>query len=480
MKVKVLLLLLLISLKSPGQDSTYTGERLFNADQIRSDFNILTTTVKNYHPACYLYITKDSLDKYIETVSASLNDSMTDNEFHLITRRFLALLHCGHTVAKPSDEWYTFYRANAKFLPFEVLIVDDRLYIKESLAKNVELPAGTEILAIDNIPSAVMINEMKSIQQRDALTESFVYNSIQKSFRTFHVFLYGAKPFYHVTYKNDEGEIATVEMEANAAKAKPQPVAIDTLKYTLTYETNWSELYIANDTSHTAYLDIRNFDSMKYRKYYKRVFQKLKKENISNLIIDMRDNGGGYFPNACYLLRHLMDENLPFIFYRPVVRHLKKQKEISMGLASRLTKTVFNLIPDRDKNKNIKRYEIQFKISKKKHYYGGLYLIVNGGSFSMSSAAAAYLKYKSKAVLVGEETGGGEEGSNAVLLHTLVLPNTKINVFIPYYHVIHKFNEGVSTTGVMPDVKVNYTLEERLRQKDKELEEIMRMIEKQK
>ncbi|MCL4857638.1 MAG: hypothetical protein KJZ55_10295, partial [Flavobacteriales bacterium] len=127
-----------------------------------------------------------------------------DNEFHIIVREFLMQLRCGHTVAKPSQEWYSYYKSNSKLLPFEVLIIDDRIFIKESFTKNANIYKGIEITSIDEIPVNIILDKMKSIQPRDGFSESFVNYKIQRSFRTYYLFLFGQKSSYTIAYKNED------------------------------------------------------------------------------------------------------------------------------------------------------------------------------------------------------------------------------------------------------------------------------------
>jgi C-terminal processing protease CtpA/Prc len=476
MKRIFLFILLLINIKVFAQQPVYNGEKKFSAAQIQSDFHILTTTIQEYHPSCYRYITPDSLQRYIDKVTSSLNDSLTDNEFHIIAREFLVQIHCGHTVAMPSEEWYSYQKLNPKAVPLDVIILNNRIFIKESFSNNPELPAGTEIISIDNNPAPVIIERMKSIHARDGITESFVNYSVQKIFRTYYLFLYGSKPSYQITYRNANNDTDSVVVEVIPIKQKPSEMAVDTTLYTLLEKSPWSGFYISKSKPDIAFLDIKNFGRGKYKKYYKKVFRDIRSKNIDHLIIDVRDNGGGYFPNGNRLLRYISDEKFVFAFDRPKHKPVK-QEYIKMQFFNRLTRFAFNMIPDKRHDKNIRSYTINYKPKKKDHYHGKVYVLTNGGSFSLSSHVASFLKHKTDAVLIGQETGGGEEGSNALISYKLTLPATKIRVFVPYYHLDHRIkSDVVGRGGVIPDIEINYTPEDILQKKDKELEQILIMI----
>ncbi|MBW6481758.1 MAG: hypothetical protein K0B10_01735 [Vicingaceae bacterium] len=172
---KILLFLILSSnLFAFGQKLVYQGDRKYSSNQIQHDFSILVSTIKEYHPSVYNYITTDSLENYITKTTAKLNDSLTESEFHIIVREFLMQIRCGHTVAKPSEEWYSYHKSNPKLLPFEIFLFNDSVFIKTSLTENTDLQQGIELISIDNIPIKTIIDQMKSIQPRDGFSESFV------------------------------------------------------------------------------------------------------------------------------------------------------------------------------------------------------------------------------------------------------------------------------------------------------------------
>ncbi|MCL4857639.1 MAG: hypothetical protein KJZ55_10300 [Flavobacteriales bacterium] len=268
-----------------------------------------------------------------------------------------------------------------------------------------------------------------------------------------------------------------VTVEAESKKQPPSDIQIDDTLFTILEKTTWSNLYVANNKSDLAFLDINTFGRKNYKKYYKKVFKEIRARNINYLVLDIRDNGGGYFLNGNYLLRYLSNKDFTFTFNRPKHKPIK-QKYAEMDFFSTLTKFAFSLLPDREKNKTIRNYELRYKPKKKNRYNEVLYVFTNGGSFSMSSFVAAYLKHQTDAILIGQETGGGEDGSNAILSHILTLPATKIRVHIPFYHLDHKMNNTLLGNGVMPNIQVKYNIEDILQKKDKEMEELLLLINK--
>ena len=93
----------------------------------------------------------------------------------------------------------------------------------------------------------------------------------------------------------------------------------------------------------------------------------------------------------------------------------------------------------------------------------------------MSCIAATYLKYKANATIIGEETGGNIAGSNAIVSGNIMLPNTKVRVFIPYYHIYHNINVTNNGYGLIPDIKTTYSPGDVLQGIDVDLNKVLEM-----
>jgi C-terminal processing protease CtpA/Prc len=125
----------------------------------------------------------------------------------------------------------------------------------------------------------------------------------------------------------------------------------------------------------------------------------------------------------------------------------------------------------------MRNYVIRCK-PKKNRYDGRLYVLMNGGSFSMSGYVTSFLQHHTDALMIGEETGGGDEGSNGMLFYMLTLPGSKIRVNVPYYHLTHQLPNVTSDRGVLPDIPVSYSVEDRLSGADLELKTALSEIRK--
>jgi len=134
------------------------------------------------------------------------------------------------------------------------------------------------------------------------------------------------------------------------------------------------------------------------------------------------------------------------------------------------------LIPDRNRKDPDRNYKINYKPYKKNHYDNKIYVFTNGGTFSMSSYTTTKLKLHTNCTIIGEETGGTEIGSNAIIWYQLTLPNTKVQVAIPRFFIDHVVIPAIEGRGVIPDIPIKYELSDLLEGKDLEMEKVIELI----
>ncbi|MBP6185102.1 MAG: hypothetical protein KA479_09190 [Saprospiraceae bacterium] len=458
-----------------AQTMDYSLYRRYSPVQLQQDFLILQQSLLTTHPDVHNFIKPDSLESLGQDYVASITDSLTEDEFHILVRKYLVAVGCGHTMAKPSEEWYAFQTLHQQPLPFDIHLYQDKFYVKNYYQKDTLLSVGTEITAIDHRPIQDILHAMKAIQERDGYAASFVTSHVEKLFRTYYLFLYGSKPTYIITYLTPSNKMETITVNGIKPENAKAKITTDLNDSTLVLKTTAASFYIKTDYPQLGYLDIDRFQNKGYKKFYKTVFERISSDHISHLVIDLRGNGGGYFPHGNYLLKYLVDEPVLFKFHRPKSKP-KKAPYLKMGFWNKTTKSLFKLMPDKDKSDPNRNYVIRYKPLKKHSYKCALYVLTDGGSFSMSSYVAAKLQHQTGAVLIGSETGGGEAGSNAILTYNLTLPETKIRVNLPYYVINHDVNPTQVGRGVMPDLPVAYSLQDKLNKRDLEMEKVYEFV----
>jgi C-terminal processing protease CtpA/Prc len=233
----------------------------------------------------------------------------------------------------------------------------------------------------------------------------------------------------------------------------------------------------------TATLILRSFangEGKHLKRFLKRAFKSMAQQKTKNLIIDLRNNGGGDVTRAALLAQYLRDSAFRVADtayalaknFRPFTPHIHHGFFNNIALFF-LTKK------QQDGAYHFgfwERHWYQPKI--KRHFNGPVYVLINGFSFSATSIFCNLVKGQENIKLVGEETGGGAYGNSGLLIPDLELPNTKLKVRLPFFKVV-QFHHGVKDgLGIAPDIFIPLTVEGIKNGEDRKMQMVKALLEK--
>nr|WP_281502439.1 S41 family peptidase [Arenibacter sp. S6351L] len=243
------------------------------------------------------------------------------------------------------------------------------------------------------------------------------------------------------------------------------------------------------DSIKSGVLTVNSFglDPKEFKSRLVDLFKDIKKKRVSNLILDIRQNIGGYRINAINLFSFLTEK--PF-----------KQRISESTVTDTLPKKRYVIHSMADYNEFFKRYfaSAEKKVGRwiltkdhaqeemipyKKPFKGKVYVLIGGNTFSAASAFALNAKNCQEITLVGNETGGGYYFHTAQYSALYKLPNSKIMVRVPFVKIDkYVLDKTVPKgSGVLPDIEVELTVEDLIDGIDSQLDYIVKhLIEKQK
>lgn len=460
---------------------TYNTNKTYSVEQVLQDIDYAEKYLIKFHPDPFRYITKDSLHAFVLRVKSSIDKPQTQMQIRFYLKQIVAKIGCGHSDVASSKEYEKAIQTlNRPVLPLNLFIVDtNKLFVLNNLSKEKKdsvILAGDEIISIDERPVKTILKRMSSIYTTDGYNETYKKQGMRYDwFKYFYSFSYGFKNSYTAQVKHCNGQVITYTFSAMSSKddtlfmpKKDTVIAIQKTKK-LTY-------YHYNKDSTIAVIDINSFGGSHWRRFMRRSFKEIKKHNVKHLVIDLRDNGGGQIVKGMNFLSYLIHKPIALPFDRkPNLMPLNPKWKASFG--TRITPILFCATPIFGIHKGRWRHYF-FALPKIRNAYkGNLYVLINGKSFSMSGVVASYLKYKAKAIVIGEETGGNVRGSNAVISGKAVLPNTKIRVLIPMYHIYHNVKTENDGHGIMPDYPTHYDSNSILKAEDLDLMKVLKIKE---
>jgi hypothetical protein len=193
-------------------------------------------------------------------------------------------------------------------------------------------------------------------------------------------------------------------------------------------------------------------------------FQQIHTFGSKTLILDVRGNGGGLDALGARLFSYFADG--PFQYYDDLVTNT-----LNFGLSH----TKDGTQPPADqfaRSADGKYHWVQHPNwgilqPHTPHFGGKVYLLIDGACFSTCGEFVSTMQYHRKATFIGEEIGGGYYGNTSGFSYAFYLPHTKIVLDLPvvaYYLSVHGYAQA--DQGVMPDYPVQPTVTDLLTGKD--------------
>jgi C-terminal processing protease CtpA/Prc len=204
----------------------------------------------------------------------------------------------------------------------------------------------------------------------------------------------------------------------------------------------------------TAFMTLNTFERGNHlRSFFRRSFRTLHENQVRNLIIDVRSNGGGDAANSTMITRYIIDKKFKLAdSLYALNRGNRYDKYVSK---SRLYHFLMLFVTRKraDGKYHFGYFERHYFSPKKKdHFNGEVYILTGGNSFSATTLFAGALKGQKNVTLVGEETGGGYYGNTAWIIPDATLPNTRLRFRLPKFRLVIDRNRQKDGRGVMPDV----------------------------
>jgi hypothetical protein len=394
---------------------------------------------------------------------------MTALEAYRVLAPAVARLECGHTALRPSRA-IELRLADEPLLPVEVAILGGKVYVARDFSEGGGL-AGAEVLSINDAGIGGILKSMLAVVHGDG--ESATAGPYQLSHgrgfaRNLYLIAGLQSPFrlqYAIGGKTAEATINGLQLKA----MRDAPAAGN---------ATWRLL----EGGSIGMLKIKAFDGMAdgvpMGTFFGRVFTEIHEKGISRLILDVRDNGGGEDELGRKLFAYFADQ--PFRYYRDLI-------------VNKLSFRFFQYAPNREPlpdnvTEMVKpgadgKYHVVghpnwgMQQPAAPHFAGKVVVLMNGGSFSTTCEFLAMLHHHGGATFVGAETAGGYYGNTSGADVPVVLPNSKLVLpvqLVGYYMPIEGTAQGAH--GIRPDHPVEYTIEDVVAGRDREMDVAMRVV----
>ncbi|MGE8431334.1 S41 family peptidase [Chryseobacterium joostei] len=475
-------------------------------DQLKEDVDYAYAKLQQMHPQLYWYIPKQELEHKFDSLKQTLNEPLTPLQFYFKFQPVIAGIREGHLSLRMPRKKFTkkeikkLEHKKGLFSRFEYYISNDQMYIIQNNDSIENIQPGTEILSINNVPVSEYIKKYRSLISSDGYNTTFQPYFLRDLFfnyytaenglsdkATIETLYEGEKHTY--TLSRESKSDTDVEKDKEMKKRTEDKKLNDYVAASNSY--NRSFKFLDKDST-IAYIKVKSFSREYSEEFYKKTFSKIKSAKASYLIIDVRNNYGGSLYEINNLYSYLTDK--PFTLIKPSqvtsrdvplrTNYFRKSTPLEFAFKSIAYPSYFFAQAFSTYTKDGKVF-YKMKADKptkpnKEAFNGKVFVLINGGSFSASSIITAKLKNDKRATLVGEETGGANDGTVAGFYSYQKLPNSEIRFPIGLLLVQPDISFSDSKKGVVPDVIVHESMQDIIDRKDPQLDWIRNEISKEK
>jgi Peptidase family S41 len=485
MRNKLAFIFMVFVFTSCAVSKDYNPARKFSPKELKEDYTLFRKILEESHPSLYWYTPKDSIDYYFDEGASKLNDSMPEYKFRNVLSYVVSKFRCGHTSIRASEGATRYSERTRSFaLPLSIKAWPDTVVVTFNMnAKDTNVTRGVLLKSIEDRPIQTVIDSFFNHLSGDGFNKTHKYQTISNggTFRNMYGSIYGLRQKMKVGYVDTSGILKTAFVDVykppvDSGQSKPPAPKFSSKERKRMALQSMRNLRIDRSLN-TAFMDVSGFSKhYKLRRFFKRSFKAIRKENIENLVIDLRGNGGGSVVLSNLLTKYIADR--PFKIADSIYA-LKRKSSYKKYINEYFQSRLFLLFMTRKKSDghyHFNYYENKyFKPKKKNHFDGNVYVLTGGNTFSAASLFTKTIKDQKNVTVVGEETGGGAYGNTAWLIPEVTLPNTRVRFRLPLFRLVVDRKEQPGR-GVIPEVESMPTVKDIRKGIDFKINKVIHLI----
>lgn len=408
--------------------------KVYSVEDYKADLDELANKLLEVHPNALKFISKEDFWKTVDEKKASINQNTTYAEFSWHCREIISNINCSHTSSNFTMDWDPL--PISLLFPLDVKWINNRLYVIDACTNAEKVSIKDEITKINGLPV------------KDIVADIYKHIPSQGHIETYkrHQFNYWATGM--IPYALNFPKTYTIQIEGQQESITLNPLdAYPSFKEPFTKPCS-DNLCLDFKDAETAVLTISSFNYYpwnnlnEFEDFIDESFKKINKRNISNVIIDLRFNGGGSPESSIHLLKYLMDK--PFYYF-------SNSHSYSTGKGAH------------------QPFENNYK--------GKLYFLIDGNGNSTTGHFMALAKYHKLGIIIGEELGSNQFCTAGQTV--LRLKNTKFQ-----YDVANSTSKVLVTglddsRGILPDHDVVQPIDDYLNNHDSVKEFVFKLINNQ-
>jgi hypothetical protein len=429
----MIFLVIAIQIYPDNNDRIRTLKEKYSVMELREDFLQFRKHIEEIHPCPYEFTSKESFDRSFQAQYEKINEPMSLLDFYRLLAPLKGKIGCGHAHLDYPREYRRTVQ-NHKF-PLILTFLENSCFVRKDLNENSSLPIYSEILSINGVGIESIMETLRSEISADGHNAFFKTSALEDCFQYYYANHYGAPKEFVIEYRtNENGDIHEAVIPAipcsgiNYSNKVPKDLNVQVFP-----EINTAALTIES-------FNYYNEKNKIFFDFVDKAFSRIKQENIKNVIIDLRGNGGGDPFCASYLWSYIEREPFPY-FSEPYGKYAELSKPIKQA---------------------------------DNHFAGELFFLTDGSNFSTTGHFCSLVKYHDRGTFIGTETGSTYTCNAAV--RVFPLKNTGIGLKIATGSFAAAVSELPKDRGIIPHHIIQTNIEDLKNKKDTVLDYALKLI----
>ncbi len=451
----------------------------------------------------YKYRTEKEIDSIYQWAFKEVEKSKTYRDFYNIIcalTDFEGSLH--NDTALPSKIYESLKNEKKGYFPYPLKLIEGKWILN---FKNKEISLGSEIISINDNKMIEVISSLYKYYTTDGINKTGKAIGINYRFSKYYRLHYGKQNVFTVTYReNNSAEIKQVSLNSigfseyfknfNNRFSKP----FDEPNY-----KDWdiNEIYsYRNINKKTGLLTINSFaigdneksiEHIVYAKFLDSVFSKIKKSNTSNLIVDIRHNGGGTDPNELVVYEYLTKTNFSenknaWISFQkiPYLKYIETKvpsflRFLGVIKYNRYFRKEFPIEKDGRFYQSSLSEDHKIRVPNENTFKGEIFLLISPRVASAGSNFGSLVASNDNTTIIGEETMGGYYGHNGHTPMSYILPKSKIITSFSVVNLeqyVNKKENQIYNRGIIPNYNITQSYNDYLNQIDTQMNFVLHLI----